>query len=54
MMEAMTVVILCLVPGLNGYSTEWFHMKLCAKCTFHSCYTLSALTAEHPNSSVVG
>jgi hypothetical protein len=29
-----------LVPGVNGYSAGWFHVKLCAKCTLHSCYRL--------------
>jgi hypothetical protein len=29
-----------LVPGINGYSAGWFHVKLCVKCMFHSCYTL--------------
>jgi hypothetical protein len=34
-MEAMAVVI-----HANGYSAGWFHVKLCAKCTLHSCYRL--------------
>jgi hypothetical protein len=29
-----------LVPGVNWYSAVWFHVKLCAKCTLHSCYRL--------------
>jgi hypothetical protein len=29
-----------LVPGVNGFSAWWFHVKLCAKCTLHSCYRL--------------
>jgi hypothetical protein len=29
-----------LVLGVNGYSAGWFHVKLCAKCTLHSCYRL--------------
>jgi hypothetical protein len=54
-MEAMAVVIRCLLPGVNGYSAGWFHVKLCAKCTLHSCYRLFLrLTAEHTISSVVG
>jgi hypothetical protein len=28
------------VPGVNGYSAGWFHVKLCVKCTLHSCYRL--------------
>jgi hypothetical protein len=48
-MEAMAVVI-----RVSGYSAAWFHVKLCAKCTLHSCCRLSSLTAEHTNSSVVG
>jgi hypothetical protein len=39
-MEAMAVVIRCLVPGVNRYSAGWFHVKLCAKCTLHNCYRL--------------
>jgi hypothetical protein len=29
-----------LVPGVNEYSAGWFHVKLCAKCSLHSCYGL--------------
>lgn len=29
-----------LVPGINEYLAGWFHMKLCAKFTLHSCYRL--------------
>jgi hypothetical protein len=29
-----------LVSGVNGYSAGWFHVKLSAKCTLHSCYRL--------------
>jgi hypothetical protein len=32
---AMAVVILG-----NGYSAGWFHVKLCVKCTLHTCYRL--------------
>jgi hypothetical protein len=32
-----------LVPGVNGYSAGWFHVKLCAKCTLHSCYSFFAI-----------
>jgi hypothetical protein len=29
-----------LLPDVNVYSAVWFHVKLCAKCTLHSCYRL--------------
>lgn len=41
-MEATAVVICCLNYGkdfgVNGYSTGWFNVKLCAKCMMHSRY----------------
>jgi hypothetical protein len=27
-----------LAPSVNGHSAGRFHVKLCAKCTLHSCY----------------
>jgi hypothetical protein len=53
-MEAMAVVIRCLVPGVNGYSAGLFRVKLCAKMhVAQLLQTLSLLTAEHTSSSIV-
>jgi hypothetical protein len=43
-----------IVQHVSGYTTEWFHVKLFAKCMLNRCYILSSLTAEHTNSSVAG
>jgi hypothetical protein len=43
-----------LVIGVNGYSSGWFHVKLCEMHGAHLLYMLSSATGEHTNSSVVG
>jgi hypothetical protein len=43
-----------LVLSTNGYLAGWFHVKLYEMHTAQLLHTLSSLTAEQTNSSVVG